>query len=72
MEYEVIMLKSESESFKWNDGLFIVVNEDDSEIKLCKLDKEGNPKRFDGGELMLTVTGKNNKGIHKTKLIYTD
>ena len=72
MEYEVIKLNSELQSFKYNDGLFIVVGVEGNEIKLCKLDKDGNPQRFDDGRLMLTITGKNNKGIKKTKLIYTD
>lgn len=70
--YKVISLKSELKSFSWNDGLFIVTNNEDGVIKLCKLQSNGQPERFDDGRLMITCTGSNNDGISQTNLTYTE
>ncbi len=67
---QVILLKSTSPSFSWNDGLFFVLGQKETEIHLCKLDKDGKAQKCYDGRYMATVTGVNNKGISKTNLTY--
>jgi hypothetical protein len=67
----VVMLKSDSESFRWNDGLFIVVAERNGEYDLCKL-RDGTPALKDDGSYMITRTSVRNPGIKETKLIYEE
>lgn len=68
---EVIYLKSEEKSFSWNNGLFIVVKKNDDFYHLCKL-KKGKPTLTENGDYEITCTGKGNKGIYETGLLYLD
>jgi hypothetical protein len=68
---EVIYLDSELESFKWNNGYFFIVKEEDGIYHMCKLHK-GEPERFDDGRYMITCTGTGNKGIWRTNLTYNE
>jgi len=72
MEYKignVYSLRLSHPSFSWNNGLFICLKIDDSTIWGCKLDKQGQPEKFDG-RYMSFCTGINNKDIHSTNLTY--
>jgi len=67
---EVIYMESPSKSFSWANGLYIIVEETEDELRMCKLD-EGVPQTFDDGRYMITCTGKGNTGIKRTGLTYT-
>jgi len=66
---EVIYIAFELKSFQWNNGLYIIVKETDTEYEMCKL-VNGKPQLNDDGRFMISITGKGNKGISKTNLIY--
>lgn len=71
MERDVYYMKSASETQSYNDGLFIMVEDRSDAYVMCKLDKEGQPFKYDDGRLMVTMVGKKNKLV-KTKLIFED
>jgi hypothetical protein len=67
---EVIYMESPSKSFSWADGLYIIVEETEDELQMCKLEN-GVPETYDNGKYMITCTGKGNTGIKRTGLTYT-
>jgi uncharacterized protein YjiK len=67
---EIVYIEFESKSFSWANGLYVIIDEKEKEYHLCMLDDKGRPKRFDDNSLMISVTGKGNKGIVKTNLKY--
>ncbi len=67
---KVIFLKSESKSFKWNDGLFAIYKQVNDVIHLWKI-KDGKLDTLDDGNPNITCTGINNKGIYKTNMYIT-
>jgi len=67
---DVVLLKSELKSFSWNDGLHIIIACDEESVRLCRLDEDMKPPKFEDGRYMCSVTGVNNKGISKTNLTY--
>jgi uncharacterized protein YjiK len=68
-QYKVISFKSPSPSFSWNDGLFAILETKDDVITMVKIDKNGQPNRFDNGEFMLTEINVRNTGVTETSLI---
>lgn len=64
---KVINLISESQSFRWNDGLFAVYKEVDGIVHLWKI-KDGKLEWYEDGTPKITCTGINNKGIIPTDL----
>jgi len=63
-------LEMELKSFQWNNGFHIVIAFDDELIRLCRLDEDMQPQKYDDGRYMCSVTGVNNKGILPTNLTY--
>ena len=66
--YKIFYLKSEQPSFKWNDGLFALLKQEDNILSLCKINKQGKPERYDNGELSVTCVTIGNKGLSETNL----
>ena len=70
MLMEIIHVENPSISFSWADGLYIIVSEVEDTLNMCALDEKGQPQLYNDGRFMISCTGKNNKGITKTKLKY--
>ena len=66
---EVVYINFDHLSFNWANGLYIIIEEKDDELHMCKLN-DGMPELYDDGRFMISATGKNNKGIIKTNLKY--
>jgi len=66
--YDIISLELTHPSFTWGNGLYAVIEKTKTEIKMCKLGKDGKPQLFDDGSFMITVTGINNSGVKPTDL----
>lgn len=69
--YKVIILKSEIESFKWDDGLFAVQKQVDDILHLWKI-RDGKLERYNDGSPNITCTGINNAGIIKTNMFISE
>lgn len=70
MTYDIIQINFPHSSFKWANGLYAIIETKENSIDICKLNDDGTLKTHTDGKLMLSVTGKNNKGITKTSLKY--
>lgn len=57
-------------SFKWANGLKIVININEYTVDLCDINSKGEPTLFDDGRFMVGTTSKDNPGITKTNLKY--
>ena len=67
---KVIYIRFESNSFSWANGLYVIVKELEDEYHIVKLNEDGEIDRLENGEPNISITGKGNKGIHKTNLKY--
>lgn len=67
---DVILFKHTHPSHSWNNGLFIVLKQQEETLRICKLDEEGIPQTFEDGRFMQTITSPKNPFITKTKLSY--
>lgn len=65
---KVIYLKSESNSFQWNNGLFAILKQEGDILFLWKI-SEGKLERYDDGTPKITCTGAKNKGILQTDML---
>ena len=54
----------------WNNGLKIVIDVNEDEVRLCTIDKDGQPQKYDDGRYMCCVTSVVNPYIFPTKLSY--
>lgn len=74
MMKRIAYVEFNDESFSWNDGLFIVMEEDESTYDLCKLSKWGKPNAFDDGRFILNsyIKGNDWMTITYTNLKYDD
>lgn len=70
MGNEVIYIKFPWRSFSWADGLYFIIKETEDEYHIVKLDNKGHAEKYPDGRLEIAITGKNNKGIQRTKLVY--
>jgi hypothetical protein len=68
---KVINLKSEFESFSWNDGLFAIYKEVEGIIHLWKI-SDGKLSFYEDGRPNITCTGINNKSIIPTDMAIDD
>ena len=69
--YKVIILKSTTKSFSWNNGMFAIENDADNLLHLWKI-KNGKLEIFPDGFKNICVISKNNKGIIETNLRITE
>lgn len=60
---QVIYIDFPHNSFKWANGLKIVVAVNGTSIDMVSLDEKGNLSLFDDGKYMKATTGINNTGI---------
>lgn len=65
---KVVLLKSESKSFSWNDGLFAIQKQVGNILHLWKI-KDGELSKYEDGTPDITCTGKGNKGITPTDML---
>jgi hypothetical protein len=65
--FDVVLLKSISRSFAWNDGLFAVQKIENDTYYLWKI-KEGKLDMIDGKTPNITCTSIRNKGVNKTNM----
>ncbi len=66
----VYFLELSHRSLSWNNGLFICLKTDEDIVWGCKLDKKGNPDKFDDGRYMSFCIGITNPEIKETNLFY--
>ena len=67
---DVIYYNTDMPSFSWNNGLKIVLDVNEDEVRLCTIDKDGQPQKYDDGRYMCCVTSVVNPYIFPTKLSY--
>lgn len=67
---KVVLLKSESKSFSWNDGLFAIQKQEGDTLYLYKI-IDGKLRRDEDGNPSITCTSIRNKGIKATDLSIT-
>ena len=67
---DVIYIDFPHDSFKWANGLKIVLEIENEHITMGELDNEGKPLLYIDGTFMTSGTGLNNPGIKKTNLKY--
>lgn len=67
---QVIYLKSQSKSFSWNDGLFVINSQVDDSIELLKLKEDGTIKYYDDNTPVKCICSIRNPGIILTQLTY--
>lgn len=54
-KHKIVYLECASESFKYRNGLYLLIEETNENYKLCKLDKFGKPQLFFNGEYIVVV-----------------
>jgi len=72
MKCEIVEINFGHPSFSWANGTYIIVGphqNSKTEIEICPF-KNGEPDRYDSGDLNISVTGKNNAGIKRTGKFY--
>ena len=70
MEYPVIILRTESKSFSWANGLYALIERNENVQKLCKIDdKTGCLQRFENNELLITEISSKNPNTCLTQMV---
>jgi hypothetical protein len=70
-EYQVVILKSSSESQNWNDGLF-AIRETIGDVYCLQKIVNGELKTYEDKSPCITCTSINNRGLKFTKLVIND
>jgi len=68
MVYDIVNVKLSHPSFSWGNGFYAVIAKNETELRMCKIDEDGNPELFEDGKFMITGTGINNPEIYPTSL----
>ncbi len=68
MIYDIVNVKLTHPSFSWGNGLYAVIEKNETELRMCQLNNEGEPHLFDDGRFMITCTGVDNKEVYPTGL----
>ena len=66
--YDIVNVQLTHPSFRWANGFYAVIEKTENELRMCQIDKEGNPHLFDDGRFMITCTGSKNPEVFPTSL----
>lgn len=69
MKYEIIDIEFKPLSFRWANGRYMIIDTIDTDLHICKIEN-GQPRKYNDGKYDISITGVNNKGISRTKLVY--
>ena len=67
---QVIHISFPHKSFSWADGLYVFLKQNESELHIVNIKKDGSIPLFDTGKIMYSCTGINNPGITTTNLTF--
>ena len=66
--YDIVNVQLTHPSFSWANGFYAVIEKTEYELRMCQIDKKGNPHLFDDGRFMITCTGSKNPEVFQTSL----
>lgn len=69
-EYNVVNVQFTHPSFSWNNGLYIVIEIVETELRMCKLKDDFTLQLHKDGSFMISCTYKDHEEVHKTNLKY--